>query len=131
MSKTSEIPETRASIDFHCLDEKCDGVVAFRLTDVVKRNFQAVCPVCHRTYELDSCLRDKFARMMKLILAIREAEDILGDGNVSVNVAGGSVEIPYALLLTRLNTLITLDFGGRKVDFHLRVEPTSKEATFR
>ena len=37
----------------------------------------------------------------------RKAEDILGDSNVSVNVAGGEVKIPYALLLTRLNTLIT------------------------
>ena len=38
--------------------------------------------------------------------------------------------IPYALLLTRLNTLITLNYGGRSVDFHLRVEPSSPE-TFR
>ena len=46
---------------------------------------------------------------MGLIGAIRNAEDILGDSVVSVNVAGGNVRVPYALLLTRLNTLITLN----------------------
>ena len=63
--------------------------------------------------------------MWVLIEAIRNAEDILGNSNVSVNVISGEVKIPYSLLLTRLNTLITLELGGRKVDFHLWVEPTS------
>ena len=63
--------------------------------------------------------------MWDLIEAIRNAEDILGNSNVSVNVISGEVKIPYSLLLTRLNTLITLELGGRKVDFHLWVEPTS------
>ena len=79
---------------------------------------------------MDAALRDKLARMLKLVLALRDAEDILGDTNVSVNVAGGAVKIPYALLLTRLNTLFTLDYGDRKVDFHLWVAPTTPE-TFR
>ena len=120
----------KAQIDFQCLDTDCDGIVKFNLADVAGRDFQAVCPKCHRTYVLDRELKEKLARMLKLVLAIREAEDILGDSNVSVNVAGGEVKIPYALLLTRLNTLITLDFGGSKVDFHLWIEPSSPE-TFR
>ena len=89
-----------------------------------------MCPKCHKAYQLDAALRDKLARMLDLIHAIRRSEDILGDAMVSVNVAGGEVRIPYALLLTRLNTLITLDFGDRKVDFHLWVEPSSPD-TFR
>ena len=68
--------------------------------------------------------------MLELILAIRNSEDILGDSVVSVNVAGGEVRIPYALLLTRLNTMISLDIGGTKTDFHLWVEPSSP-STFR
>ena len=68
--------------------------------------------------------------MLELIHALRSSEDILGDSVVSVNVAGGEVRIPYALLLTRLNTLITLELDGKKVDFHLWVEPSSPD-TFR
>lgn len=117
-------------LDFCCLSENCDGVIKFGLNDIVSPDFQAVCPVCHRAYELDDVLKDKLKRMMELISAIRNSEDILGDSVVSVNVAGGEVRIPYALLLTRLNTLISLEIGGNKTDFHLWVEPSSP-STFR
>ena len=121
----------KAQIDFHCLEDDCSGVVKFNLAEVCDSDFQAVCPKCHRAYELDSDLQEKLGRMLKLVAAIREAEDILGDSSVAVTVAGAKeVKIPYALLLTRLNTLITLNFGDKKVDFHLWIEPTSPE-TFR
>ena len=120
----------KAQLDFHFLDGNCAGVVKFDLNDIADADFQAVCPVCHRAYALDDVLRDKLCRMMKLISAIRDSEDILGDSVVSVNVAGGEVRIPYALLLTRLNTLISLEIAGQKTDFHLWVEPSSPD-TFR
>ena len=119
-----------AQIDFPCFEETCGGVVKFELSDILNGDFEAVCPKCGRKYPLDAALRDKLARMLKLVLAFRDAEDILGDANVSVNVAGGSVKLPYALLLTRLNSLFTLDYGDRKVDFHLWVAPSSPD-TFR
>jgi hypothetical protein len=120
----------KPQLDFRCLTDDCNGVIGFDLESASDPEFQAVCPVCHRAYALDESLRDKLTRMMKLISAIRESEDILGDSVVSVNVAGGEVRVPYALLLTRLNTLITLNLGGTPTDFHLWVEPTSPE-TFR
>ena len=119
-----------AALDFCCKASGCDGVIKFNLTDIVDPDFQAVCPACHTAYELDDELRDKLKRMLELIIAIRNSEDILGDSVVSVNVAGGEVRIPYALLLTRLNTIITLDIGDSKTDFHLWVEPSSP-STFR
>ncbi|MBO5923280.1 MAG: hypothetical protein J6Q81_02075 [Lentisphaeria bacterium] len=122
----------KAQIDFHCLDsENCNGVIKFNLSEICDDNFQAVCPKCHRAYELDEVLRNKLMRMLNLVAAIRDAEDILGDSSVAVTVAGAKeVKIPYALLLTRLNTLITLNYGDKKVDFHLWIEPSSPE-TFR
>ena len=130
MSKSANELGAKAQIDFHCFNPECEGIVKFNLADVAVKGFQAVCPKCHRTYELDAGLKDKLGRMLELITAIRKAEDILGDSNVSVNVAGGEVKIPYALLLTRLNTLITLEGGARKVEFPLWVAPSSPE-TFR
>ena len=120
----------KAQIDFPCLDDACGGVVKFDLSGIAADGFQAVCPKCHKTYTFDAAMLDKFARMLKLVLALRDVEDVLGDSSVSVNVAGGSVKLPYALLLTRLNTLLTLKYGDRNVDFHLWVEPTSP-GTFR
>ncbi len=120
----------RAQIDFHCLDESCNSVVKFNLADVADREFQAVCQNCYRTYQLDESLRDKFERMLKLIDAVRNAEDILGDTCVAVATATEELRIPYALLLTRLNSMITLQLADKAVDFHLWIEPSSPD-TFR
>ena len=130
MSNEMNALAAKAQIDFHCLEDNCMEVVKFNLADITARDFQAVCPKCHRAYQLDDSLKDKLTRMLELVQSIRRAEDILGDAMVSVNVAGGDVKIPYVLLLTRLNTLITLDFGDKKVDFHLWIEPASQD-TFR
>ena len=127
MSTQNSTVSPKAQLDFSCLAENCGGVVKFDLASVADPEFQAVCPVCHRAYEFDGTLRDKLTRMMNLISAIRDSEDILGDSVVSVNVAGGGVRIPYALLLTRLNTLISLEIAGRKIDFHLWVEPSNPQ----
>ena len=121
---------SQAKLDFHCLSEDCDAVVEFSISEVADPEFQAVCSKCHRSYVLDESLRDKLTRMMELIAAIQRSEDILGDSVVSVNVADGEVRVPYALLLTRLNTLISLEIGGKKTDFHLWIEPSSPD-TFR
>jgi hypothetical protein len=122
--------QAKAQIDFECFDEACAGIVKFNLIDAAKKTFQVSCPKCRRIYEFDGELREKLNKLLKLIIAVREAESILGECNVSVNVPGGEVKVPYALLLTRLNTMITLNADGKKVDFHLWVEPSSPE-TFR
>jgi hypothetical protein len=103
---SSENMTPKAQLDFHCFTDDCEGVVKFDVTQVADPDFQAVCPVCHRAYALDETLRNKLTRMMGLISSIRDCEDILGDSMVAVNVAGGEVRVPYALLLTRLNTMI-------------------------
>jgi hypothetical protein len=127
MSEQNAAAAPKAQLDFNCMSGDCAGVVGFDLVNVADPDFQAVCPVCHTAYALDDSLRDKLTRMMKLIASIRECEDILGDSVVSVNVAGGEVRVPYALLLTRLNTMISLEVSGRKTDFHLWVEPSNPQ----
>ena len=117
-----------ALLDFVCPD--CGGVVKFNLMELDQSEFQVMCPKCHRPYQFDDQLRDKFMKLERLILAVREAEPILGDCNVAVAVPAGEVKVPYALLLTRMNTMITLNLGDRKVDFHLWIEPSSPD-TFR
>jgi len=119
-----------AQVDFECTGTECGGVVAFNLGDAVAKDFQVICPECHKSYEFDTSLKEKLTKLTELIVAVRKAESILGDCNVAVTVPGGTVKIPYALLLTRLNTMITLNIGDTDVDFHFRVEPSSPE-TFR
>lgn len=117
----------KAELDFRCLEAGCKGIVKFNLKDLEEKGFQALCPECHRPYEFDPSLREKFQKLANLITALREAEPILGSSNVAVTVPGGEVKVPYVLLLTRLNTLITLELGNEKVDFHIIVEPSGTE----
>ena len=119
-----------AEVDFECLSEDCEGVVAFNLGYVRQEGFQVICGECHKSYEFDSSLKEKLDKLAELIASVRKAEEILGDCNVAVTVPGGTVRIPYALLLTRLNTMITLKVGNKDVDFHFRVEPSAPD-TFR
>ncbi len=130
MAPKNGMNTSKAQVDFLCIEPGCSGVVKFNLVEVAQDQFQALCPACHKSYEFDAELREKLGRLLKLITAVREAEPILGDCNVSVTVPGGEAKIPYALLLTRLNTMISLNLGGRKVDFHLWIEPSSPD-TFR
>lgn len=122
--------DNKARIDFECLNEECNGIIKFKLAELVDPDFSALCPICRQSYEFNDKLKDKLNRLRRLIAAIRDAEGILGDCNVGVAVSEKEIKIPYALLLTRLNTMISLELGGRNVDFNLRVEPGSEE-TFR
>lgn len=123
----SAAPGSNAFIEFKCPSGDCGGVFRLTLADMSQPGFQAVCQECHAPFEFDEVLRSKLARMLNLVAVIRDSEDLLGDAMISVNVAGGSVKIPYAMMLTRLNTVITLDLGETKTDFHLRVEPSGAE----
>ena len=97
-----------AEVDFECNETDCNGLIKFNLKDALSDDFQAVCQTCHRSYEFDNILKEKLNKLCDLIISVRKAEDILGDCNVAVTVPGQTVKIPYALLLTRLNTMITL-----------------------
>ena len=120
-----------AMIDFTCLEADCDHTVDFNLMGLKKNDGLVSCPHCHAQYELkDPEFIGKLEKLRNLLIAVRDAEEILGDVNVGVTTMNGEKKIPYRLLLTRLNTTITLDLGGQKVDFAFRVEP-SKGAEFR
>jgi len=119
-----------AEVDFECFENECSGIISFNLKSTLNQQFQAICPECHRSYKFDAELKDKLIKLKDLIIAIRKAEDILGSCSVAVVLPEKTVKVPYALLLTRLNTMITLSLNGKDVDFHFRVEPAS-EKTFR
>ena len=114
-----------AMIDFNCLEADCDHTIEFNLMGLKANNGLVSCPHCHSQYELkDESFIGKLEKLRNLLLAVRDAEEILGDVNVGVTTMSGQTKIPYRILLTRLNTTITLELEGQKVDFAFRVEPT-------
>ncbi|MFO7821625.1 MAG: hypothetical protein R6V56_06200 [Lentisphaeria bacterium] len=123
--------ELRAVVDFICLDDDCESVIKFNILDLEESNGRVTCPVCHREYDFDRPFLQKLERLRNLILSVREAEDLLGDVNVAITTSTDEVRIPYRLLLTRLNTIISIDIGGRQVDFNFRIEPLNEERSIR
>jgi len=113
----------QASIDFACVDPDCSATITFRLAELRQSNGRLSCPNCRRQYRFDPEFLDKLERLQNLIIAVQRAEDILGDANIAVTTSSGEVKIPYRLLLTRLNTIITLEVEGRKIEFNFRIEP--------
>jgi len=130
MAGDTEVTPMRAMADFACIDDECKAAVSFNLMDLQEGKGRVVCPQCHREYQFAPEFLAKLERLRRLILTVQDAADILGDVNVAITTPAGEVKVPYWLMLTRLNTLITVDIGGRKVEFNFRVEPLNRQ-TFR
>ncbi len=113
----------RAHVDFACLEDDCRATIEFNLMQLQEANGVVSCPICRRGYHFDQEFLDKLSRLRALIFAVQGAGDILGSASVAVQTMSQEVKVPYNLLLTRMNTVITLDVGDRKVDFNFRIEP--------
>lgn len=111
-----------STIEFRCVNEQCKEILSFSILAVDERT-AVRCVGCGKEYVFNGELRDKFQKFAKLVEAVRDAEDILGQTNVGLDIMGHSVQVPYRILLTRMNTFLTLDIGGTKFNFRLRVEP--------
>jgi hypothetical protein len=120
----------RAFVDFACQDQDCGSAVRFNLMQLRESKGRVACAVCHREYHFEPPFVSKLECLRELILAVMRAEDILGEASIVVTTPAGDVKMPYRLLLTRLNSIITLDVGGRKVDFNFRIEPL-KDGVFK
>ncbi len=123
MMKNNDTEKLRAQVDFICIDETCKAVIDFNVMQLEAKAGLISCPKCHRQYQFDDEFIDKLRRLRTLILAVQDAADILGDIDVAVQTPSHEVKVPYNLLLTRLNTMITLELGGRAVEFNFRIEP--------
>lgn len=119
--------EKDANIEFKCIQSDCEGIIRFYILDVEKK-VSLRCPSCHNDYTFNKDLIEKIKKFVHLILAVKSAEDILGNTHVAIDVGDQSVQVPYRLLLTRLNTLLTLKIGSNQIVFKFRVEPLKSQA---
>lgn len=114
------------TLEFICLGQDCRKPIPVSVLKIEKHQ-TVTCPNCGKQYSFDPNFIEKIKKFERLILAVRDAEDILGDTNVGINVDGHQIKLPYRLLLTRMNTLMTLNVGGKEFAFKFRVEPLTPE----
>ena len=117
-------------LEFHCVAEGCRHAIKFAILDV-KDDQRLTCTACGQTYFFNKELVSALAKFDRLCRAIHESEAILSDTNVAVHVAGHEVKIPFRLLLTRLNTSLTIripqEINGKTIehpiDIQFRLQP--------
>ena len=117
-------------IEFKCISGSCATPIDFSLTEI-ERNGTLICPSCRKAYSFHPDFVDKMKRFYKLVEAVQDARDILGNANVAINVKGNEIKIPYRLLLTRMNTLITLKMDDGELTFRFRVEPLNENEVIK
>lgn len=112
-------------LEFHCVAEDCRQAIKFSILDV-SSDHRLTCAACEQRYFFNPELVGALAKFDKLCRAIHESEDILSDTNVAVNVANHEVMIPFRLLLTRLNTSLTLritqEVDGKHVERPIAIQ---------
>ncbi len=110
------------SIELMCID--CENTISFSILDL-EAGGRLTCTQCGKQYMFNQELSGKIKRFEYLLAAVYNARDILGSANVAIAFRDEEVKVPYRLLLTRLNTLLTLNVNGKETTFRFRVEPLS------
>lgn len=109
------------TLHFKCLS--CHTPVHFSIFDL-DNHLSIPCHSCTKKYAFtDPILIRQLKKFEALCYHIHNAEEILGNANVGVDVGEHHVKVPYKLLLTRLNSTLDLTMEGRKVSIVFRVEP--------
>jgi len=109
------------SFSLNCFS--CDQPIEFNLLDLDK---VVACPKCSKKHALsDESLKRQLKKFQALCLQIKDAEEILGNAEICVEVGKEKVKIPFKLLLTRLKSTLNLQVGDKKLAITFRTEPTN------
>ncbi len=119
-----------SKIEFQCIGKACDSVIVFSIGDI-EQNGSVCCVSCKKNYSFHPEFVSKMRKFSRLIEAVQDAKDILGDTNVAIKVKDQEIKVPYRLLLTRMNTLIMLKMEDGEMCFRFRVEPLNEQETIR
>ena len=105
---------------FSC--QHCGTEVDFSLFEIEDTPFE--CSHCHAKYRFnDPILKRQLNKFAALCKQLQDSEEILSETSVGVDVDGKQVQVPYKLLLTRLNPRLDLLVGNTKIAIQFRIEP--------
>ncbi len=109
-------------IEFNCPAPGCGEPIRFNLRVIEDGDPQIPCPACGKTHRLSPEAIRKLGLLQDLIVALRKARPILGEGGVGVEVGEKKVVVPYYLLLTRMTSELALKVDDAEIAFRFVVE---------
>jgi hypothetical protein len=113
-------------IEIRCIKEDCGSDIGISLLEMEKKH-RVQCGTCKNEYSFNKHLLDQIRKFERLVSAILDAKDILGQTAVALDIQGHSVKIPYKLLLTRLNSELKLKINDEEIKVKFRVEPLEEQ----
>ena len=106
-------------LQLSCIE--CKHLIPFSLFEIEK---PLKCLECGKVYAFnDEILKRQLKKFEKLCLQIVDSEEILSQTSIGITVGEKQVEVPYKLLLTRLNSILRLEVAGQPVQIEFRLEP--------
>lgn len=112
-------------LEIKCIDDECGNDIKISILEM-KTSPRVECKSCKNEYAFNKQLVEQLHKFEKLVTAVQEAKDILGQTAVAVDIQGHSVKIPYKLLLTRMNSELKLKINDQEMLVTFRVEPLEK-----
>lgn len=109
------------TLHFKCL--QCGTPVHFSVFELETQS-PLPCAGCSKKYAFaDPVLIRQLRKFEALCRHIHDAEEILGQTSVGIDVGDKHVKVPYKLLLTRLSSNLDLMVGGQPLSVSFRIEP--------
>lgn len=109
------------SLYFKCLS--CHSPIHFSIFNLDHCS-SIDCQSCPKKYAFsDPILMRQIKKFEALCCTIHDAEEILGNASVGVDVGSHHVKVPYKLLLTRLSSSLDLLMNGQTISIAFRIEP--------
>lgn len=109
------------NLHFPC--RSCKKQLVFSVLEIEATGSTLTCPNCKHCYRFnDKNFSRQLKKFVKLITQINESQEILSHTHVGVDVGEYHIEIPYKLLLTRLNSTVELQFEEEPLKIEFRTE---------
>ena len=124
MAQFNALHQKIGSLAFPC--RQCQTEVALPLFSLTVEEGIIACTHCQQRYDFgDPNLLRQLRQFEALCQQIRLSEDILSSTSIGVDVGPHHVSIPFKLLLTRLNTQLTLLIEDWPLTICFRLEPNT------
>lgn len=109
-------------LEFNCMT--CQEPVSFSLFSLETTEGLITCSKCQKRYAFtDETLKRQLKKFEALCRQLIESEEILSSASIGIDVGEHHVQVPYKLLLTRLNSNLDLSIGDLPLHIKFRIEP--------
>jgi hypothetical protein len=116
------------NLSFNC--QSCQTPLRFSVFEIEKQPV-LTCLHCEKKYSFsEETLLRQLKKFDALCRQIVESEEILSNTSVGIDIGEHHVQIPYKLLLARLNSSLELRIGHSPLTINFRIEPAKDLPAF-